>query len=206
MGRGNYLMIQLQRLQLPKKTFAEVEPLAREVTAEIVRLVHPEKVILFGSAVDGRFDEASDLDFVVVFKTHEEASLGRAALYRNGHIAGRIIDFLCVDEETFRTKSGLGGVYFVAAQDGLALIPRFACVATLGGRFCPLDFVLRVRLLDVPRGHASDGSLVRPRHRAKSAHRYQLRKRIEGLVSLFFAVSATRHRWRADLTILDYSQ
>lgn len=111
-------MKNIQRLFLRKYTAPEVEMIVKSATETIVKLVNPTRVIVFGSATSNQFDDASDLDFVVVFDTADEAKQGRLTLYRNGHLEGRIVDFLCVDEATYRRKSQVGGVYFIAAEEG----------------------------------------------------------------------------------------
>lgn len=42
-----------------------------KVVEQIVMLVHPRRVILFGSAVMGQFGDDSDLDFLVVVPENE---------------------------------------------------------------------------------------------------------------------------------------
>ena len=47
-------------------TQRELQTSVRGVVDQVVELVHPRRVILFGSAVDGKVKEDSDLDFLVV--------------------------------------------------------------------------------------------------------------------------------------------
>jgi predicted nucleotidyltransferase len=55
-------------------TIKEIQKVARQ----IVDKFHPRKVILFGSYADGKPDEDSDVDFLVVMET-EEKSIHAAA-------------------------------------------------------------------------------------------------------------------------------
>lgn len=116
-------MHNLQRLKLRKYSSAETSILMTRATDSIIRLVSPLRVIAFGSVVNGTFDDASDLDFVVIFDTPEKAASGNRLLYRNGHLEGRRVDFLCVDEQTFLRKSEVGGIYWVAAHEGKVTFP-----------------------------------------------------------------------------------
>ena len=116
-------MQNLNRLRLRKYSREETAEIIRKATLTIVSLCTPVKVIAFGSSVTGSFDDASDLDFVVVFSSLEEALNGRRLLYRNGHLEGRIVDFICVDLKTFEAKSVLGGIYWVAVNEGRVSFP-----------------------------------------------------------------------------------
>ena len=50
-------------------TSSELTRIAREVAGRIVEIIHPEKVILFGSAARGEANENSDIDLFIVAKT-----------------------------------------------------------------------------------------------------------------------------------------
>lgn len=50
-------------------TSSELARIAMEVTERIVKRIHPEKVILFGSAARGEANEQSDLDLFIVAQT-----------------------------------------------------------------------------------------------------------------------------------------
>jgi predicted nucleotidyltransferase len=81
----------------------------------------PTKIILVGSAAYGRFDRYSDLDFVVVCKTLEEATAAQKALYRNTPRFPCPVEFVCVEESDYEKKSLIGGILFTARQEGKAL-------------------------------------------------------------------------------------
>ena len=51
------------------KTNETIEKIAKEVTDRVIERIHPEKVILFGSAARGEADENSDIDLFIVAKT-----------------------------------------------------------------------------------------------------------------------------------------
>ncbi len=79
-------------------------------------LCNPERIVLFGSAVNGIFDEDSDLDFVLTFSSVEAAQLAQKVLYRSKKPS--TADYVCVDEQTYQVRSNVGGVFFVARTEG----------------------------------------------------------------------------------------
>lgn len=85
---------------IQKKIRSEVSKL----TDQIVRNYHPEKIILFGSAVSGRMHEWSDIDFVVVKKTSKRFydRIGEVSLMVD-HILP--IDFIVYTPEEFERMS-----------------------------------------------------------------------------------------------------
>jgi len=121
-------MKNLLRLRLRKYSQQEIEQLvnkALEWILSALSVIKPVKIILIGSALGEQFDDWSDLDFVIVFKTKEDARAGRKALY--GHrrpMPDRSIECLCVDEATFNEKSKIGGIYFIAAEQGKILYEK----------------------------------------------------------------------------------
>lgn len=49
---------------------APIPPKVKKIIDRLVKNYKPEKIILFGSAVEGRMDKDSDLDIVIIKKTH----------------------------------------------------------------------------------------------------------------------------------------
>lgn len=78
-------------------------------------------ILLFGSAVHGSMTTASDLDVVLVFGTKESCLQGRKLVPYLRKKAVWPMDLICVDEETFKAKSEIGGIYFVAKREGRVL-------------------------------------------------------------------------------------
>ena len=112
------MLKELNRISSPPLSVLQKDKLIRQSVELIRELTLPIQVILFGSAVNGKFDEYSDLDFVLVFPDIKTAKASRKILYSNSSKFMTGVDFLCVDEKTFSEKSKLGGVYFIAANEG----------------------------------------------------------------------------------------
>lgn len=104
----------------------EREDLIRSVHQQLLEITKPERMFLFGSAVTGKFDRFSDLDFLLFYLTaeeaSEEASEEQRKLYRNRLSLPISCDFVCVHRETFDRKSDLGGVCYVALNEGRELV------------------------------------------------------------------------------------
>ena len=103
---------------------SEIESIVQSSLSDILKTVSPQMVILFGSAVCGKFDDASDLDFVVVFEDRYQAAAGMKSLYRMNRSVQKPHDFICVDQDTFQRKSEMGGVLYVAKREGKVLFSR----------------------------------------------------------------------------------
>lgn len=99
----------------------ELESLVNTFLSVIVEQTSPLKVYLFGSAVTGCFDSASDLDFLVVYEDKDKAKLASKQLYRTRPIPSQPTDYICVDRKSFDNKSTIGGVCYVAANEGKLL-------------------------------------------------------------------------------------
>jgi predicted nucleotidyltransferase len=95
---------------------------ARKVANKIRLHATPEKIILFGSAAEGRFRNGSDLDLLLVFSD--------IAALRQGRLAMRLarpfevpcpIDFVFVTRTRFDEQKDCGGICFVANHEGIPL-------------------------------------------------------------------------------------
>ena len=77
-------------------TRSEIQRGIRQVVTQVVNLVRPQRVILFGSAVEGRIGPDSDLDFLVVVK--DGRNLRQVAERLNVGVRGRPMpcDFVVV--------------------------------------------------------------------------------------------------------------
>ena len=85
---------------------------------KIFSLCSASQVILFGSAIDGRFDHFSDLDFVILFKNEVEQKYGQSRLHQHANEFPCPIDFICTTEDYFLLKRDLGGVLYIANATG----------------------------------------------------------------------------------------
>lgn len=83
---------------------------------------NPICVWLVGSILSSNFDQYSDIDTVVVFRTSLEARLGLKKLNRARKELPRSVDWICVDEETFNHRAVTGGICYVASQEGFLLL------------------------------------------------------------------------------------
>ena len=107
----------MKRLQLG----AIREEILQEIVRRIVEAVHPEKIILFGSAARGQMGPDSDLDLLVVkacADRRETARVARRALIRIG-VAKDII--VVTPEDIERHKDNRGLVIYPALREGKVL-------------------------------------------------------------------------------------
>ena len=103
-----------------KKVSAEVvDTLVKSMASRIRSVCLPERIVLFGSAAEGRFVEGSDIDLLLIFATREELLEGRQTLRSIGRLcSGTAVDLVFVTHEHFATKKDLGGVCFIAEHEG----------------------------------------------------------------------------------------
>jgi predicted nucleotidyltransferase len=81
------------------------EELIQQIKSRIVSLVHPEKIILFGSHAYGTPTEDSDLDLLIIMPTHEpmhKRALPIKRILREFKIPKDII--VCTPEEVEKKK------------------------------------------------------------------------------------------------------
>ncbi len=100
---------------------SEQDALIHRAHQEIRARSNPLKVILFGSAGRGEMTDASDLDFVVVVRTPQEVKQTQRDLNQLSRILDWPVDCLVVSEVECSAKSQIGGVYFIAADEGILL-------------------------------------------------------------------------------------
>lgn len=98
------------------------EETLEKIVAEIVRLAHPNRVILFGSAAAGQMTADSDLDLLVVepqvADTRQEGLRLRAALTE----VPLPIDIIVMSRQRFEeTKNVIGGIAYPAHRYGKTL-------------------------------------------------------------------------------------
>ena len=93
----------------------------------VFSLTDPISVYLVGSILSTNFDQFSDLDTVIVFKTPLEAKLALKKLNRARKALPRSVDWICIDEDSFKYRSRTGGICYVAAQEGFLLLKPKTC-------------------------------------------------------------------------------
>lgn len=93
--------------------------LARELAGKFRQVCKPERIILFGSAAEGRFVEGSDLDFLLVLSDVPTLQKARRDIRALGRLSPTIpIDLVFVSKDQFEAKKNLGGICFIAEHDG----------------------------------------------------------------------------------------
>jgi len=95
------------------------EETIQQIVEEILKVAHPERVILFGSAATGAMSPDSDLDFLVIEKSVENSR------ERTIKIRGALekfdvpIDVIVMASERFEeTKNVIGGIAYPANKYG----------------------------------------------------------------------------------------
>ena len=74
------------------------------ITNQIIKRYKPEKVILFGSAAQGRFDLNSDLDFLIIKKKVPHYGIDRMRQIRRLVNTSFPCDFLVVKPEEIKQR------------------------------------------------------------------------------------------------------
>jgi predicted nucleotidyltransferase len=73
-----------------------------EMTYRIVRVAKPTRVLLFGSAVNGKITKDSDLDVLVVMRGSIHRRQTAQKIYRNLHGLGIAIDIVVATEDDIK--------------------------------------------------------------------------------------------------------
>lgn len=115
-------MKELMRAFSPKVSDEQLESFIQSAAAQIFHFGEISELYLFGSAATGEADVYSDLDFLVVTGTPEDAKRLSSELVRKVRVEGMAVEFVCVDQVTFLRKSDLGGVCFIAKHQGRRLL------------------------------------------------------------------------------------
>jgi predicted nucleotidyltransferase len=113
----------LVKLTAKKLSQKEVDSIVTGFLNELKELPEVEEIILFGSAARGEMSEASDVDFVAIFPAKAGARVGSKQFHKNRKNFWPV-DVLFVDREHFESRSQLGGVFFVAREEGKILFRR----------------------------------------------------------------------------------
>jgi len=96
---------------LPKNIEEEI----KNISEQIINKYHPEKVILFGSAVTGKFGADSDLDFLIVKKNTPLLGRDRARELRKIIKRKTAVDFLVYRPEELLERTSLGDPFITTA-------------------------------------------------------------------------------------------
>lgn len=112
------------RFVLPKPDLKVVEAEILQIKTAILRYTHPLEIYLIGSFVSGAFDAESDLDFLVVYTTREEAKGAYSSILNNLLDRKFPLDLICLPSEDFEKKKAMGGISFEAFHHGKLLFKR----------------------------------------------------------------------------------
>ncbi|HPH03322.1 MAG TPA: nucleotidyltransferase domain-containing protein [Spirochaetota bacterium] len=100
----------------------EMHNAVQETVLQIVGLVAPLRVVLFGSRARGTENSASDVDFCVVISPDRSRKETARILYRELHAGGLDFDILVATEDDLEKGALLPGtVYRDILRDGKTL-------------------------------------------------------------------------------------
>ncbi|EMS89599.1 nucleotidyltransferase domain-containing protein [Leptospira noguchii] len=89
---------------------------------QIISLVHPRKIILFGSRANGTANDQSDYDILILMQNGTNKRAIAQFLYQNIENIDKPYDFIVATEETIEKYSNSPHlVYFHALKDGIEL-------------------------------------------------------------------------------------
>jgi len=83
----------------------------RIIVETIKERCHPEKIILFGSAARGEFEEGSDLDFFIIKRSRLPRHLRPLRIYKFLKDQNLPIDFIIYTPEEFKERFSLGDFF-----------------------------------------------------------------------------------------------
>src|SRR5437870_5110538 len=94
------------------------EETLREIVRRIVEAVHPEKIILFGSAARGEMGPDSDIDVLVVKRCAHRRETARAIRRKLIGIPVPIDIIVATPEDLAVSRDAIGFIYRPAFQEG----------------------------------------------------------------------------------------
>jgi len=95
------------------------ESIIEQIVEEILKVAHPERVILFGSAAMGAMSHDSDLDLLVIEKRLENPREESVRIRNALGSFGVPIDIIVMASERFEeTKNVIGGIAYRANKYG----------------------------------------------------------------------------------------
>jgi predicted nucleotidyltransferase len=95
------------------------ERFIEELVRRVVQAVGPERIILFGSAAEGRMTRDSDIDLLVLKKGPVEARRERALVREALRGLGYAFDIIVMATERFEeSRDVVGGIAYPADKHG----------------------------------------------------------------------------------------
>lgn len=90
-----------------------------ELVRRIVEIVHPLRIILFGSAARGEMGAESDIDFLVVMPSGTHRRRTAQLLYREARGIGVPFDIIvATPEDLTKHKDNFGLIYWRVLKEG----------------------------------------------------------------------------------------
>lgn len=86
-----------------------------------LKKLEPVYLYLFGSAVDGKLNDQSDLDFLLVFSNVQSLKAAQSKVKEFFPLCNMSVDLVWVTEEEFERKKSLGGICMEAYEFGVQL-------------------------------------------------------------------------------------
>lgn len=114
----------IDKLVARKLSLSEIQTHVDGLLEDFSHLDGLKRILLFGSAARGTMSEASDIDAVLIFDSLENASYYRKKIHSLRVKTKWPADLICVDEAQFNERSQIGGVLFVAREEGCVLFER----------------------------------------------------------------------------------
>lgn len=95
------------------------QQLVDEIVRRILAVTHPDKIILFGSAVTGNMTQDSDIDLLIVKKTLGDRSKEYVRIRRAVGDVGYPVDILFITTDWYEdSKNVIGGIAYPAHKHG----------------------------------------------------------------------------------------
>ena len=108
-----------------KTSGSAIQKKIREMVNRIVKMFHPDRIILFGSQADGRGGPDSDVDLLVVMDVPGSKREARLDIRRSLRGIGIPKDVVvCRPEEFVQRKEIVGTIEYPAAREGRVLYAR----------------------------------------------------------------------------------
>jgi len=100
----------------------EIQQSLDKLVAEIVRLVHPEEIILFGSAARLEVTEPNDLDLLVVMPAGKQKVRVMKYLYKKIDNVLMPFDILVTTKQDLqRQVKNIGLIYYQILEEGIKI-------------------------------------------------------------------------------------
>jgi predicted nucleotidyltransferase len=114
-----------EKIKTKNKLSPKVAKLADEVTRRILQTVQPQRVLLFGSSVKGKFTKDSDLDVLVIVRGPVHRRQLAQKINRNLHGVGAPVDIVvATEEDVVQYGDKFGTILRPALMEGQVIYAR----------------------------------------------------------------------------------